>query len=63
LSNLVIGKSDNETEDQVARESQHHNILAAETIAEIGSKKDTWESQGAEQQSPFAGLENDIFGG
>lgn len=54
FSNAVVGATDNQAKDQVSAEADHHDGLAAKTVAENGSEENTRQRDCTEEKLPFA---------
>jgi len=53
---LVVGEADDQAEDEVAAEPEHHSVSAAEAVAEEGAEEDAGEGEGTEEKLPFTRL-------
>lgn len=58
LGDAVVGAADYQPEDEVPAEADHHDFLAADAVAEEGAEEDAWEGDCAEEELPFACLED-----
>ena len=60
---LVVRAADDQAEDQVAREADHHDVAPAQPVAEVGAAEDAGEGERAQEQLPLArGLDDGASG-
>lgn len=63
MDNLVVSETDDETKDEISRETDHHDVLSANTVTEEGAKENTRKSNRSKKQLPFGSATDTVARG
>lgn len=61
LGDAVVREADDEPENEVSGEAEHHDVLATDAIAEVRAKKDTRQRNGTQEQLPLGSATQDVI--